>query len=160
MSVPDQARSPQSTSAQTPPAHRSPPANWVVGLSLFAGVMMILAGLFNAMEGLVALFRNEVYVVGPRYIFAFDLTTWGWIHLIVGIVVAGAGFALMSGRLFGRVIGIAIAVLSMLANFLFIPYYPVWSLLIIALNVFVIWALCVYDRDAAADTAAASRSTG
>ena len=141
MSVPDQARSPQSTSAQTPPAHRSPPANWVVGLSLFAGVMMILAGLFNAMEGLVALFRNEVYVVGPRYIFAFDLTTWGWIHLIVGIVVAGAGFALMSGRLFGRVIGIAIAVLSMLANFLFIPYYPVWSLLIIALNVFVIWAL-------------------
>ena len=160
MSVPDQARSPQSTSAQTPPAHRSPPANWVVGLSLFAGVMMILAGLFNAMEGLVALFRNEVYVVGPRYIFAFDLTTWGWIHLIIGIVVAGAGFALMSGRLFGRVIGIAIAVLSMLANFLFIPYYPVWSLLIIALNVFVIWALCVYDRDAAADTAAASRSTG
>ena len=160
MSVPDQARSPQSTSAQTPPAHRSPPANWVVGLSLFAGVMMILAGLFNAMEGLVALFRNEIYVVGPRYIFAFDLTTWGWIHLIVGIVVAGAGFALMSGRLFGRVIGIAIAVLSMLANFLFIPYYPVWSLLIIALNVFVIWALCVYDRDAAADTAAASRSTG
>jgi hypothetical protein len=160
MSVPDQARSPQSTSAQTPPAHRSPPANWVVGLSLFAGVMMILAGLFNAMEGLVALFRNEVYVVGPRYIFAFDLTTWGWIHLIVGIVVAGAGFALMSGRLFGRVIGIAVAVLSMLANFLFIPYYPVWSLLIIALNVFVIWALCVYDRDAAADTAAASRSTG
>jgi len=160
MSVPDQARSPQSTSAQTPPAHRSPPANWVVGLSLFAGVMMILAGLFNAMEGLVALFRNEIYVVGPRYIFAFDLTTWGWIHLIVGIVVAGAGFALMSGRLFGRVIGIAVAVLSMLANFLFIPYYPVWSLLIIALNVFVIWALCVYDRDAAADTAAASRSTG
>ena len=160
MSVPDQARSPQSTSAQTPPAHRSPPANWVVGLSLFAGVMMILAGLFNAMEGLVALFRNEIYVVGPRYIFAFDLTTWGWIHLIVGIVVAGAGFALMSGRLFGRVIGIAIAVLSMLANFLFIPYYPVWSLLIIALNVFVIWALCVYDRDAAADIAAASRSTG
>ena len=160
MSVPDQARNPQSTSAQTPPAHRSPPANWVVGLSLFAGVMMILAGLFNAMEGLVALFRNEIYVVGPRYIFAFDLTTWGWIHLIIGIVVAGAGFALMSGRLFGRMIGIAIAVLSMLANFLFIPYYPVWSLLIIALNVFVIWALCVYDRDAAADTAAASRSTG
>ena len=67
--------------------------------------------------------------------------------------------ALVSGRLFGRMVGIAIAVLSMLANFLFIPYYPVWSLLIIALNVYVIWALCVYDRDAAADTAAASQST-
>jgi hypothetical protein len=119
-------------------------------MSLFAGVMMIMSGVFNAVEGLVALFRNEVYVVGARYIFAFDVTTWGWIHLIVGIVVAAAGFALMSGRLFGRMVGIAIAVLSMIANFLFIPYYPVWSLLIITLNVFVIWALCVFDRDAAA----------
>ena len=160
MSVPDQARNLQSPSAQPPPAHRSPPANWVIGLSLFPGVMMILAGVFNAMEGLVALARNEIYVAGPRYIFAFDLTTWGWIHLILGIGVAAAGFALMSGRLFGRMVGIAIAALSMLANFLFIPYYPVWSLLIIALNVFVIWALCVYSRDAAAATAAASRSTG
>jgi hypothetical protein len=160
MSVPDQAGDSQSAAARTPPTHRSPPANWVIGLSLFAGVMMILAGVFNAMEGLVALARNEIYVAGPRYIFAFDLTTWGWIHLILGIGVAAAGFALMSGRLFGRMVGIAIAALSMLANFLFIPYYPVWSLLIIALNVFVIWALCVYSRDAAAATAAASRSTG
>ena len=160
MSAPDQAGDPLSTSAQAPPAHRSPPSNWVIGLTLFAGVMMIITGVFNAMEGLVALFRNEVYVVGPRYIFAFDLTTWGWIHLVIGIVVAAAGFMLMSGRLLGRMVGITIAVLSMLANFLFIPYYPVWSLLIVTLNVFVIWALCVYDRDAAAATAAATRSPG
>jgi hypothetical protein len=145
MSVPQQAAGQQNTRA-TPP----PPERWVVGLSVFAGVMMIFAGVFNAIEGLVALFRNEVYVVAPRYVFAFDLTTWGWIHLIIGIIVAAAGFALMSGRLWGRVVGIGIAALSMLANFLFIPYYPVWSLLIIALNVFVIWALCVYDRDSAA----------
>ena len=95
---------------------------------------MIVAGVFNAIEGLVALFHNEVYVAGPRYVFAFDLTTWGWIHLLIGIGVAAAGFALMSGRLWGRLVGIAIAVLSMLTNFLFIPYYPVWSLLIIALT--------------------------
>jgi hypothetical protein len=150
MSVPEQAASPKKTPAPTPPAHRPRPEPWVVGLSLFAGVMMIVAGVFNAVEGLVALFRNEVYVVGPRYVFAFDLTTWGWIHLIVGIVVAAAGFALVSGRLWGRVVGIAIALLGMLVNFLFIPYYPVWSLLIIALYVFVIWALCIYDRDSAA----------
>jgi hypothetical protein len=160
MSVPHQSGDSPSTSAQTPPAHRSPPANWVIGLTLFAGIMMAITGLFNAMEGLVALFRNEIYVVGPRYIFAFDLTTWGWIHLIIGIGVAAAGFALMSGRLFGRVVGIAIAALSMLANFLFVPYYPVWSLLIITLNVFVIWALCLYSRDAAAATAAATRPPG
>jgi hypothetical protein len=112
--------------------------------------MMIVTGVFNAIEGLVALFRNEVYVATPRYVFAFDLTTWGWVQLILGLVVLAAGFGVVAGRIWGRVVGIAIALLSMLANFLFIPYYPVWSLLIIALNVFVIWALCVFNRDAAA----------
>jgi len=111
--------------------------------------MMIITGLFNTMEGLVALARNEIYVASPRYIFAFDLTTWGWIHVILGLVVLAAGFAVIVGKLWGRVVGITVAVLSMLANFAFVPYYPVWSLLIIALDVFVIWALCVYDRDAA-----------
>lgn len=149
MSVPQQTAHPENTHAPTT-APRTRPAPWVVGLSSFAGVLMIIAGVFNALEGLVALFRNEVYVTGTEYVFAFDLTTWGWIHLIVGVLVAAAGFAVLSGQLWGRVVGIAIAVLSMLANFLFVPYYPVWSLLIITLDVFVIWALCVYDRDSAA----------
>jgi hypothetical protein len=148
MSVPRQAASATTPAAPTHPAR---PAGWVVGLSLFAGIMMIVAGLFNAVEGLVALFRNEVYVATLRYVFAFDLTTWGWIQLILGVVVAAAGYGVVSGRIWGRVVGIAIALLSMLVNFLFIPYYPVWSLLIIALNVFVIWALCVFNRDAAAE---------
>ena len=111
---------------------------------------MIITGVFNAMEGVVALFRNEVYVATPRYIFAFDLTTWGWIQIILGLIVLAAGFGVMTGQLWGRVVGIAIALLTMIVNFGFVPYYPVWSLLIIALNVFVIWALCVYDRDVAA----------
>jgi hypothetical protein len=119
-------------------------------MATFAGVMMIVTAVFNGIEGLVALFRNEVYVVAPQYIFAFDLTTWGWVHLLVAIIVGVAGVGVMSGRLWGRLIGIAFALLSMIANFLFIPYYPVWSLLIITLDVFVIWALCVYNRDAAA----------
>jgi hypothetical protein len=112
--------------------------------------MMIITGLFNAMEGIVALARNEIYAVTPRYIFAFDLTTWGWIQIILGVVVLAAGVGVITGQLWGRVVGITIAALTMLANFAFIPYYPIWSLMIIALNVFVIWALCVYDRDAAA----------
>ena len=108
---------------------------------------MIITGVFNAMEGVVALARNEVYVATPRYLFAFDLTTWGWIQVILGIVVVVAGVGVITGQLWGRVVGITIAALTMLANFAFIPYYPIWSLLIIALNVFVIWALCVYNRD-------------
>jgi hypothetical protein len=123
---------------------------WVVGLSLFAGILMIIGGVFNAMEGIVALARNEIYVATPRYLFAFDLTTWGWIQLILGIVVAIAGVGVITGQLWGRLVGITLAALSMLANFAFIPYYPLWSLSIIALNVFVIWALCVYNRDTAA----------
>jgi hypothetical protein len=135
--------------APLPPTHDSR-TGWAVGLSLFAGVLMIIGGVFNAMEGVVALARNEVYAATPRYLFAFDLTTWGWIQIIVGIVIAVAGVGVITGQLWGRVVGIALAALSMLANFAFIPYYPVWSLAIIALNVFVIWALCVYNRDTAA----------
>jgi hypothetical protein len=150
MSAPRQAAHPDNSSSSSPPAPTGRPAGWVVGLSLFAGVMMIVTGVFNAIEGVVALFRNEVYLATPRYLFAFDLTTWGWIQLILGLIVLAAGFGVVTGQLWGRVVGITIALLSMLANFAFIPYYPVWSLLIIALNVFVIWALCVYNRDAAA----------
>jgi hypothetical protein len=139
----------QDSRSPSPPAHSSP-NGWAVGLSLFAGILMIIGGVFNAMEGIVALVRNEIYVATPRYLFAFDLTTWGWIQLILGIVVAIAGFGVITGQLWGRLVGIALAALSMLANFAFIPYYPLWSLSIIALNVFVIWALCVFNRDTAA----------
>lgn len=149
MSIPQQAARQPSTYAPPLPDQQRP-GSWTVGLSLFAGVLMIVAGIFGAVEGLVALFRNQVYVVGYEYVFAFDLTAWGWTHLIIGIAVAAAGVAVMSGRTWGRIVGISIAVLSMITNFLFIPYYPVWSLLIITLDVFVIWALCVFDRRAAA----------
>jgi hypothetical protein len=139
----------QDSRSPSPPAHSSHNV-WAVGLSLFAGIVMIIGGVFNAMEGVVALARNEIYVATPRYLFAFDLTTWGWIQLIIGIVVVIAGFGVITGQLWGRLVGITLAALSMLANFAFIPYYPLWSLSIIALNVFVIWALCVYNRDTAA----------
>jgi len=149
MSTPRQAAHPDDYSS-SPTAQGARTSGWVVGLSLFAGMMMIIAVVFNAMEGVVALARNEVYVAAPRYIFAFDLTTWGWTQIVIGLIVLAAGVGVVTGQLWGRLVGITIALLSMLANFAFIPYYPVWSLLIIALDVFVIWALCVYNRDAAA----------
>ena len=148
MSAPRQAAHADHSSSASPPAAGG--MGWAVGLSLFAGVIMIITGVFTAMEGVVALARNEVFVTTPRYVFAFDLTTWGWIHIILGIIVLAAGVGVLTGQLWALVVGITIAVLIMIANFAFIPYYPVWSLLIIALNVFVIWALCVYNRDAAA----------
>jgi hypothetical protein len=123
---------------------REEPPGWAMGFIVFAAVMMMMAGVFQALAGLAAIFENEFYVAARNYLYEVDVTAWGWIHLILGVVVALAGFALLSGATWARVVGITLAALSAIANFLFIPYYPFWSLLIIALDVFIIWALAVY----------------
>lgn len=119
------------------------------GFIVFAAVMMMLAGGFQAIAGLVGLFQDDFYVTTPNYLFQFDTTTWGWIHLLVGVLVVLASFAVLGGKMWGRVAGIILAALSALANFVFIPYYPVWSLVVIALDIFVIWALAVHGRQMA-----------
>jgi hypothetical protein len=124
-------------------------SGWAVGFVLFAAIMMIMVGIFQALQGLVAIFENEFYVATRNYLFEFDATAWGWIHLLIGLIVAFAGWGLLSGRTWARVVAITLAVLSAISNFLFIPYYPFWSLLIIAMDVFVIWALVAHGRDVA-----------
>jgi hypothetical protein len=143
-------------SEQAAPQYRSAgraqaTSTWAVGFILFAGIMMVMAGFFQAFSGLVALFQNEFYVATRNYLFQFDATSWGWIHLLLGIVVAAAGFAVMAGRTWGRVVGITLAMLSALANFAFIPYYPFWALTVIALDIFVIWALAAHGGEIAMD---------
>jgi hypothetical protein len=118
-----------------------------VGFILFAAVMMIMAGVFQALQGLVGIFENEFYVPTRNYLFQFDATTWGWTHLILGLIVAFAGWGLLSGRTWARVAAITLAVLSAIANFAFIPYYPFWSLLIITLDIFVIWAVAAHGGE-------------
>jgi hypothetical protein len=118
---------------------------WAVGLALFAGAVMMTVGLFQFFQGLVALLDDSFFVVISNYTFEFDVTAWGWIHLIFGALLAVVGYAVVRGLLWARAVGIVLAGLSALANFLWIPYYPVWSVLLIALNVAVIWALCVYE---------------
>ncbi|WP_119727731.1 DUF7144 family membrane protein [Thermomonospora amylolytica] len=127
-----------------------PVSGWAVGFAAFAACVMVLAGVFGAIMGFAAILENEVYVFRGDYVFEFDLTTWGWLHLLIGIFVAVAGFAVFTGQAWARTVGIILAGLSAIANFMFIPYYPVWSLLIIALDIVVIWALAVYSRQAAA----------
>ena len=124
-----------------------PRSGLAVGFIVFAGVAMVMIGAFHALQGLVALFNDDFYVVGQEWIFEFDLTTWGWIHLIAGIVVAVAGFFVFNGAVWARAVGIAVAAVSALLNFMWLPYYPIWSLVIIALDVLVIWALSVHGRD-------------
>ena len=121
-----------------------------IGWKMFAGLMMIMAGGFQMFTGLVALFENEFYVATRNYLFQFDATAWGWIHLIGGLLVLLAGFAVIAGQTWARIVAIVLAVLSALANFAFIPYYPFWALTVIAIDVFVIWALAAHGRDVAA----------
>ena len=116
------------------------------GFAVFGGVIMIMAGFCQGFMGLVGVLSNEFYVGNRNYVFEFDANTWGWIHLLIGILVLVAGAGVVTGRTWARAVGITFAALSALVTFAFVPYYPFWSLTIIALNVVVIWALAVYHR--------------
>jgi hypothetical protein len=127
---------PVSGSQTTEPVSGSAVAGYV-----FAGVIMIVIGTFQAIAGLAAILDDEFFVKTPNYAFEVDVTAWGWIHLLLGLLVAFAGYALFAARTWARVIGVTLAALSAIANFFFIPYYPFWAILIISLDVWVIWAL-------------------
>jgi hypothetical protein len=117
------------------------PSGWATGAVVFAGVTMITIGCFQLIQGLAAVIEDTFVVVTPNYFLEFDVTAWGWIHLLLGVVVVFSGYAILAGRTWGRVLGIILAIVSAVANFLYIPYYPWWSLLIIALDIWVLWAL-------------------
>ena len=116
------------------------------GFTLFAAVMLMISGIWNFLEGLSALVKGSFYLILPSYAYNLSVTGWGWWHLVMGVVVFAAGACLLMDMLWARIAGIVIASLSAISNFLYIPYQPVWSVVIIALDVFVIWALLVPRR--------------
>jgi hypothetical protein len=116
-------------------------SGWAVAGITFAATMMILIGVFQVIAGLVAIFDDSFYVVTQNYTFDLDASAWGWIHLILGILLLVAGWGLYSGQTWAAVAAIVLAVLTAIENFFFIPYYPFWSILVIALCIWVIWAL-------------------
>lgn len=122
-------------------------SGWAVGWMTYAAVWMWILGFFHAMAGLVGILEDEIYAVTPNYVFQLDVTTWGWIHLILGIVVFMAGIAVFRGSVWARTIGVILAVVSTLGTFAWLPWYPLWGILMITANVFVIWALTVHGRD-------------
>lgn len=121
---------------------------WVVGGAMFAATLLIMIGVFQVMAGMAALFENTFYVATQAYVFQFDVTTWGWVHLIFGIILTLTGVGAYSGAAWARGVGIALAALNAMVNFAFIPIYPLWALLLIGFDVFIIWALASYDPDA------------
>ncbi len=138
--------------ADTPPSgsgpRRYPQASPWVGWIGFAGVLMIILGALHAFQGLVAVFKDEYFLVTSSGLaLKFDFTAWGWVHVVVGLIVLVAGLCVMAGQMWARVVGVIVAALSLLANIAFLAAYPFWSLVMIALDIVIIMALTVHGSD-------------
>ena len=120
-----------------------------VGFTYFAAFMMILVGFFDVIQGLAAVIKQTFYAVSPNYVFKFNVATWGWINLILGAIILLAGIALLNGAVWARTIGVIMAILVAIAEFAFLPYYPLWAIVIVTVCIFVIWALTAHGRDIA-----------
>jgi hypothetical protein len=143
---------PQPTTPAPGSPDYAPPTAWV-GWTAFAGVLMVMIGTFHVFQGLVALFKDEYYLVGNEgLLVTVDYTGWGWTHIIAGLVVALAGFGVFAGKMWARVVGVVLAVVSALVNVAFLSAYPIWSILMIALDVVVIMALTVHGSEIKAGT--------
>ena len=122
-------------------ASEQPVSGWAIGAIGFAASLLTLVGGFQVIAGLAAIINDDFFVVARNYAFDLDVSAWGWVHLVMGVLLVATGFGLFARSVWAGVAAIFLAMLSALANFFFIPYYPFWSLLIIALDVWVIWAL-------------------
>ena len=127
------------------------PSGWAIGWALFAAVMLITVGCFQVIAGIAAIAEDDIYAQTPNYILELDVTTWGWAHLLLGAILILSGLGIMTGNVLARSVGVLVAAVSMVANFAFIPWYPLWSIAVIAVDVAVIWALTAHGRDVIAE---------
>ncbi|MFF3325743.1 hypothetical protein [Streptomyces sp. NPDC002889] len=133
-----------------PTGHASRPpvtdgtSGWVSGGVVFAGVLMLCSGVLAVLQGIAAIAEDDVYTRIGDYVYKLDLTGWGWLHIILGVLVAVVGGGLLRNASWARVAGIVLASLSLIAQFLFLPYAPIWSVVVMAIDVFIIWALASY----------------
>ena len=118
----------------------------VIGWTVFAAVMLMISGIGNILEGIAQLVRGSYFVTLPNYAYNLSVHSWGWIHLIAGIVVFLAGAALLADKTWARVVGVTFASLSLFLNLVYLPFFPVWSIVVIAVDAFVIWALLTPRR--------------
>lgn len=122
-------------------------SGWV-GWVYFGGIMMLLSGFFQAIAGMLALFKDEVYLIGTENLLVLDYTQWGWAHLLIGLVLIISAVSLMNGNMWGRTVGVFLASLSAIANFAYLSAYPFWALTIIVVNIFIIYAIVVHGDEA------------
>ncbi|HZF87219.1 DUF7144 family membrane protein [Streptomyces sp.] len=129
-------------------APRSAGNGWATGGTVFAGVLMLVNGLLAVLQGIAAIAEDDVYARLGDYVYEVSLTGWGWILVILGAVAAATGVGILQGAAWARAVGILLASLSLIAQFLFLPYAPLWSMILIAIDFFVIWALATHHPGA------------
>ncbi|GAA5050188.1 hypothetical protein HNP84_004126 [Thermocatellispora tengchongensis] len=120
-----------------------------VGWVWFAGLMMIMSGVFNAISGLYAIFKGDFYIQTARRLLLFDLTAWGWVHLLLGVLLVVAGVAVSVGQTWARVVAAVLVMINAITQLIWITINPWWSLAVIALDVVILYALIVHGREAA-----------
>lgn len=116
---------------------------WVV----FAGILMVLAGVLWTIQGLVAVFQNDLVIFGEEGALFLSLTGWGWVHIVLGLLLLLSGILVMRGNMFGRIMAVLLVMLSIVVNFVWLPVYPLWSIVIIVIDVFVLYAVIVHGRE-------------
>ncbi|WP_374207930.1 hypothetical protein [Streptomyces sp. MUM 203J] len=125
-----------------PPPPTTGGAGWATAGTMFAGVLLMVVGVLGMLQGIVGIAEDDVYGVIGDYVFEFSVTSWGWIHLVLGLVLVGIGWGILRGAVWAKAGGVAIASLAVIGNFIWLPYQPVWGFISIALGILVIWALC------------------
>ena len=123
------------------------PSGWAVGWTLFASIMMIMMGAWWIITGIIAIAEDSFFVITQEWVFEFDVTAWGWTHLILGIVILAAAFGLYTAQVWARTVGVILGVISALIAFAWMPYYPIWGIIFVAVSIAVIWALTAHGRD-------------
>ncbi|WP_280306143.1 DUF7144 family membrane protein [Nocardia neocaledoniensis] len=137
--------------SNTSSAHRAPPEAEpfqrqavAEGISVTAACMLLILAAVSILQGISALLEDEIYVAGIDYVYEFDTTTWGWIHVVLGALALVVGVGLVLGATWGRYSALGVAGLVIVANFLSLPYYPAWSFIVIALSLVIIWAIATW----------------
>jgi hypothetical protein len=133
------------------PPHEDRPVRQVVaaGASIAAGALLFTSAVLTVLQGIQALVDHRPLIIGSNYVYKFSATGWGWIHIAAGIVLGIVAVGLITGAVWARVAAIVMACISIVVMFMWLPYYPMWSIIVIALDVIIIWAVATWDTTAA-----------
>ncbi|QIS14816.1 DUF7144 family membrane protein [Nocardia arthritidis] len=110
-------------------------------MTIFAGVLILITGILHLLTAIAAIAKRDIFVVTEDQVFLLNVSTWGWVHLVIAVLVIVAGVGIVTGKSWGYLAGIVMAAVSILDNFVFAPIYPFWALVMIAIDILVIWAL-------------------